>query len=47
MAKFPSWLKVIETRDKGRTVVVQIQLWHPYVWYLWLKGYVKRKLGAA
>jgi len=36
MAKLPGWMKVVETKDKGRTVVIVIRWWHPYVWgILW------------
>jgi hypothetical protein len=34
MAKLPSWMQVIETQDKGRTVVLAIRWWHPHVWGL-------------
>lgn len=34
MAKLPRWMKVIETKDKGRTVVIVIRWWHPHIWWL-------------
>lgn len=32
MAKLPSWMKVVETKDKGATMVIVIRWWHPHVW---------------
>lgn len=32
MAKLPGWMRVIETKDKGSTVVIAIRWCHPHVW---------------
>lgn len=32
MAKLPGWIKVVQTQDKGATVVIVIRWWHPHVW---------------
>ncbi len=34
MAKLPRWIKVIETQNKGLTVVVAIRWWHPSLWII-------------
>jgi hypothetical protein len=45
MAKLPGWMRSELDREKG-VFIIHIRWWHPYVWYLWIKGIVKRKLGV-
>ena len=44
MAKLPHWMWT-ELRREDNLIIVYIRWWHPYVWYLYIKGRIKRLLS--
>lgn len=46
MAKPPSWMWVEMRRAEG-VWIVHIRLWHPYVWFLFIKGRIYRLISRG